>query len=626
MVVLMALFAVCTAFFVTSRSPARPSFERLANALALGLAFFLWLPYLFARVWGITQGGWISFGILALLASAGLAPVIFLQAPGIVARGRATTRSTKADSLTPTRWWPGLILLIITVVLGYLLYNTSLHVRDGGLWSAGAGCEDMGLHATLANAFLHSHERILRPTYSIFPNWPLGYHFLPDFAAATAMALGSSIGFGFFATAAFALLALVSNLYCLARRWLAPAYSVLAIFLFLFGGNMGIALLLRDLPAAGLFSHIWLEDYAYNFNLSLHYGNIATAVLLPMRTPLFGAPIAFAAIAIFSRDSRPAVAEKIVAGILLGSLPLINAHAFLAVSLCIAVYCLYNPVGRLRKWWPALIVAAALAGPQLYWIHYQMASSGAPFIRLADGFLFETRLSWPAYWLLNGGLFAPLGIAAWFCASRDLKRMTLPLLIVLPLCMAISFQPNTFDNIKLLLFFHLGSALLIADFCQRSVQAGAGRTVIAATAVLVCTASGMLSWVHEANAPCEMASAANREFAAQVLATTDEHSVILTAQKFNHPVPFLTGRTIVLGFHNWLNQHGIPFEKRAADVVEIYAGSEQARALIAEYGITDIVVGPAERQEFPGLNEQFLATASRAHTTYGEYTVYRLRR
>jgi len=111
-----------------------------------------------------------------------------------------------------------------------------------------------------------------------------------------------------------------------------------------------------------------------------------------------------------------------------------------------------------------------------------------------------------------------------------------------------------------------------------------------------------------------------------VLATTDEHSMILTAQQYIHPVPFLTGRTIVLGFHNWLGQHGIPFEKRAADVVEIYSGSVRAPALIAEYGITDIVVGPAERREFPGLNEEFLASVSQAQTRSGDYTMYRLRR
>jgi len=624
-VVSMALCAVCAALLGTSGAPARLSAERLATASALGLALFLWLPYLSARAWGIDAGAWISFGTLALLASAGLARVIRHRAPAACGRGS----DARPGWVTPTRWWPGLCLLLLTVGLGYLLFNLSFRVRDGGLWTAGNGCEDMGLHATLANAFLHSHERILHPTYSIFPSWPLGYPFLADFAAATAMAMGSSIGFGFFATAAFALLALLSNLYGLARRWLPPAYAVLAIFLFLFGGNLGIVFFLRDLPTghgpAGL-PHLWLEDYANNFNLSLNYGNITTDVLLPMRTSLFGAPIAFAAVSILSRRARPALAEKIVAGLLLGSLPLVSAHSLLAASLCGAVYVLQAPLRQTRRWWPTALVAAALAGPQLLWIHHQMAGATVAFIRRANGFLFDTDLNWPTYWLLNGGLFVPLGIGAWFFGGRDLRRTTLPLLILLPLCMAVTFQPNPFDNIKLLLFFHLGCALLIADFCRRSVQGGRARAAIAAAAVLICTASGILSWIREPNMPCQMATAADREFAAQVLATTDEHSMILTAQQYIHPVPFLTGRTIVLGFHNWLGQHGIPFEKRAADVVEIYSGSVRAPALIAEYGITDIVVGPAERREFPSLNEEFLASVSQAQTRSGDYTMYRLRR
>jgi hypothetical protein len=621
----MALLAVCAALLGTPDRPARPRSERLATVLALGLALFLWLPYLSARAWGIERGAWIGFGILALLASAGAARITLHRARGVERRGS----DARPGFLAPTRWWPGLCLLLLAVALGYLLFNLSLRSHDGGLWSAGNSCEDMGLHATLANAFLHSHERILRPTYPIFPGWPLGYPFLPDFAAATAMAMGSSIGFGFFATAAFALVALLGNLYSLARRWLPPACAVLAIFLFLFGGNLGIVFFLRDLPTghgpAGL-PHLWLEDYANNFNLSLNYGNMTTDVLLPMRTSLFGVPIALAAVSIVSRRARPALAEKIVAGLLLGSLPLVNAHSLLAASLCATAYVLEAPVHQTQRWWPTALVAAALGGPQLYWIHHQMAGAATPFIRRADGFLFDSQLSWPTYWLLNGGLFVPLGIGAWFFSRRSLRRTTLPLLLLLPLSMAVSFQPYPFDNIKLLLFFHLGCALLIADLCRRSVQAGRGRAAVAAAAVLVCTATGILSWIREANVPCQMATAADREFAAQVLATTDEHSMILTAQQYIHPVPLLAGRTIVLGCHNWLGQHGIPYEKRAADVAEIYSGSAWAPALIAEYGITDIVVGPAERREFPGLNEDFLASVAQAQMRSGDYTMYRLRR
>jgi hypothetical protein len=526
--------------------------------------------------------------------------------------------------LPRTHLWPGLVLIILAIILGYLLFNLSLREREGGLWSAGVGCEDMGIHATLANAFLHSQEQIVRPTYPIFPDWPLGYPFLPDFSATTAMALGSSIGFGFFATAVFAFTTLLAALYSIGRQWFSPAYSVVVILLFLLGGNLGIIFFLRDLATNDL-SRIWLEDYANNFNLSLNYGNITTDVLLPMRTSLFGAPIAFAVIMILGRREPISLSEKVVAGILFGSLPLINAHSFLAATICAGVYFLQEPI-RQKRWWPTVPVAAALALPQLYWIQHQLAASVVPFIRRSNGFLFDTDLNWPTYWLLNGGLFVPLAIGTWFFSGIDLKRMTLPLIILLPLCMALSFQPNPFDNIKLLLFFQVGASLLIADFCRRSVQAGKVRAVIAGVALLICTATGILSWVREANIPCQMASASDRDFAARVLATTDEHSVILTAQKFNHPVPFLTGRTIVLGFHNWLGMSGIPYDQRAPDVAEIYSGGPNARELISKYGITDIVVGPYERTEFPNLNEKFLAKTALAKERYGEYTLYRLRR
>ena len=161
---------------------------------------------------------------------------------------------------------------------------------------------------------------------------------------------------------------------------------------------------------------------------------------------------------------------------------------------------------------------------------------------------------------------------------------------------------------------------------RRSSARGRVGAVVAAVAIVTCAASGALSWIRAPKALCVMATADDRAFAARVLGATDERSVILTAQKLNHPVPFLTGRTILLGFHNWLSQHGIPFEQRAADVREIYAGTERATALLAQYGVTDVVVGPPERAEFPDLNEAFLASLATTRTTEGDYTLYRLSR
>src|SRR5262249_55026591 len=73
MLVLMELFAVGVGFLISLRLPLRSNTERFAVASALGLAFVLWLPYLFARILGLDWGVWISFGLMAAIACIGLA-------------------------------------------------------------------------------------------------------------------------------------------------------------------------------------------------------------------------------------------------------------------------------------------------------------------------------------------------------------------------------------------------------------------------------------------------------------------------------------------------------------------------------------------------------------------------
>jgi hypothetical protein len=316
-----------------------------------------------------------------------------------------------------------------------------------------------------------------------------------------------------------------------------------------------------------------------------------------------------------------------VTGVLHGSLPLVNGHAFLVTSLYMAAHLTRDPIERVRRWWPTLVLAAGLALPQLLWIHRQTAASATPFVRLANGFLFDTPLSWPTYWLLNGGVFVPLALGAWCAARPSLRAATLPLLLLLPLAMAVSFQPNPYDNVKLLLFFQLGAAVLIADLCRKSVARSRAAAVLAAAAIVFCTASGVLAWIREANIPCEMATPADVAFADVVLRETDTQSVVLTGQHYTHPVPFLAGRTIVLGFHNWLGQHGIPFADRVPDVRAIYTGAANAGELIAKYHVSHIVIGPIERREFPDLDESAIARLARsAPVTSGPYALYPVRR
>jgi len=582
--------------------------------MAASLVWCLWLPYLLARPLGIVAANWITLAqtIAFTIVSVVTSPQLSVGSISTPFRLFSISRSV--------RFFPAVILVAL---LTLLLFNSNLRERDGGLSSTGVACEDMGIHSTLAFSFLRAPIQTVHPEYPIFPGWPLGYPFLADFAAAGAMSTGSAVGTGFFVTALFAAIALLVNLYAFARRWLSPAYSTLTLFLFLLGGNLGIVLFLEDGLRDG-FGGLLLEDYANNANFGLHLGNIVTAILLPMRTSLFGAPIALAAINLLSSRRELSGAEIVFGGLLIGSLPLINAHACVAAVFCAGMYFILGSTTERLALLKALAWSGVVAFPQLRWIFQQISGSTTSFIRLSNGFLAGTELDWSRYWLLNGGLLVPFSCCAWWFSPRELRRTALPLLLLLPLAMFVAFQPYSFDNIKLLVFFQIGAAVLIAESIYRLMQSGAWARSTAFAGILLCCASGVLSWYREANIPCQMASVEDRKFAESFVRLSGEHSLVLTGQKFNHPVPFLTGRTVFLGFHNWLDQHGIPFRDRAEQVKEIYRGGALATELLARYRITEIVVGPYERAEFSDLNEDFLRHAARSTESIGAYTVYRM--
>lgn len=384
--------------------------------------------------------------------------------------------------------------------------------------------------------------------------------------------------------------------------------------------------LLHDLGNASM-SELLLHDYANNFEIDLHYGNILTAVLLPMRTSLFGFGIALSFLQIFylSLKARSiSIFDSVVAGLLYGSLPLINAHSFVALT----IYCLGYLVIKYKTTLPILLrivpVVFLVSLPQVLWILRQTSSSVTPFLRLGDGFLFGTEKGWLTYWIINGGILLPVAFSRLFFTKSTLRNFSAPLMILFVVGTFIYFQPNSFDNIKILLFFHLGASLLFTDFLKSHFQKSPARTILTIVIFVFSISSGFFSVIREFQIPCRMADSLDQTFAQSVLRNTNDQSVVLTAQKFNHPVPFLTGRFISLGFHNWLNQHGIDYIETAEEMKKIYTGEEGAVDLIKKYGITHIVVGKEERLEFPALNEDFLKKISAKEYQVGDYSLYRI--
>jgi hypothetical protein len=262
----------------------------------------------------------------------------------------------------------------------------------------------------------------------------------------------------------------------------------------------------------------------------------------------------------------------------------------------------------------------------------QRAHQGS--VRIALGFLREAPDLWT--WLLavirDMGMWllvVPLAIVA---ASSQTRRLALPLLCLWPLANVVAFTPKVYDNIKLLAWFDLAAAVLVADWLAGLLRPAASpaktraRAAFAVLSLVSCTLSGALAVVFELTNDARVISNADLELARLVATRTPKTAVVATAATTHDPVAMFSGRATPISAAYILVTQGIDVRPRARDVVELYAGGEPAREVIARLGVTAVVVGRHERAQLPTVNEAFIASISRERYETGADRLYILAR
>ena len=93
-----------------------------------------------------------------------------------------------------------------------------------------------------------------------------------------------------------------------------------------------------------------------------------------------------------------------------------------------------------------------------------------------------------------------------------------------------------------------------------------------------------------------------------------------------HPLPALGGRTVVTAFSGWVFDLGIPdWAQRRTDSRTILAGGDGYEALLANYGVDYVVVGPYEVADFDA-DPGFWAALADPVYDFGGYAVYEVTR
>src|SRR6185295_12725223 len=438
--------------------------------------------------------------------------------------------------------------------------------------------------------------------------------------------------------------------------------AIITPFIVLLNRGMGWTLLFEKAGTneGGLFGA--LMDLPPSFTVipetTWRWGNAVSALLVPQRGFLMGLPLAVIAFtqwwiatdktrsqptpekgkkkakqkSVWQEPQQPSriplnTRRMIAAGVAAGLLPLVHAHSFVVVM--VMAGCLALLQIRWREWFVFFAVASVIAIPQMLWSTMHSAVDATTF--------FAWEIGWDHgqenpvfFWFKNTGFFIPLVLIAVLIKQRDYLVPRRLLLFYLPftLCFItpnfVKMAPWIWDNIKVLYYWWLASAPLVALLLAKLWQQGNVRRVIAVVLFVCVTLAGALDVAGIAfrSIQYQVFDAEGLRFAELVKAQTAPRSLIIHAPVHNTPV-FLTGRRSLMGYPGHIWTHGLQFVQRESEIKRIYLGMPDAEQLIRTYGIQYVVVGPQEGALTP-VNEMFFSRFEKVGEV-GGYKLFKIK-
>lgn len=290
-------------------------------------------------------------------------------------------------------------------------------------------------------------------------------------------------------------------------------------------------------------------------------------------------------------------------------LVLLAAAAFLAVLAVLLVMAFRRGHGAqlLRTWGVFLGIVLLLAVPQLFtWTFTQ--TDAETFVRgwynwgnLQDGYIW--------FYLVNLGVTGIFMLPALFTAGRRDFTVAAPAVVIWFICEFVVFQPNTYDNNKLLyvaylLFCAVASSYIVELFrCLKGMPA---RHVLAGMFLVLCTLSAGLTIARESVAGYCLYGRGQLAVAEYVQENTEPGDTILTDMRHNNEIAALTGRNIVCGSTSYVYFHGLDYSERETVMEKMFQSPGDNLLLFKRYSVDYVMVSAFETDNF-NANETELA-------------------
>jgi hypothetical protein len=617
---------------------------RIAAGCVIGCAFFGTVGLAIASVAGLS----VVIAIVMFLLV--LSPLLLLRNSRISRllagdRNRARQRfeGKSLRRVMPFVYYVGFILLFL------FFFERAMFVREGAIMTGGSNnLGDLPFH--LGAIFSFTEANNFPPANPNFAGAKFTYPFIADLLTAYFVKLGADVKDAMLVQN----VAWATSLLVLLQRFVFKLVNDrvaarIAPFLLFLSGGLGFIWFFGDFgaQAKGFWEFLAALPKDYTIGSDFRWGNSLTTLFITQRSLLLGMPITLIVLGVLwnifkERDQETNVSAGtvkfshvtlspalVVTGLLAGTLVLIHLHSLFVLFTVTACLMALSPVRiKLIQYLVFGVSVAIVALPELAWSLSGSVSEASEFVSRHFGWdSGENNILW--FWVKNTGLFIPIAAAGlfltWRIASRPadpdmtpevkgkkkqnpLARKTtdavprfptslllfyVPFLLLFVLSNLFKFAPWEWDNIKLLIYWWVGSIPFVAYAIAYVWRLNGAGIAAALMLIVLLTAAGTLdvyrvvtkqvNWtVFERDAV---------EIGNEIRLRTSPDAVILNAPTYNTAV-VLSGRASFMRYPGHLLSHGINYGERQSAAKTIYSGGPAADTMMTQHGIDFVLFGP----------------------------------
>ncbi len=429
----------------------------------------------------------------------------------------------------------------------------------------------------------------------------LTYHVGADVFAADAAVLGVPATSALVVTSAVLAMAFPLVFWFAGTRFTdSRAVTTVAYLLFTMSGGLGFVYAIADVARGGPSVLGALpRSYSRLPERDIWVDNWVLSSMYAQRPGLIGLPVVLIVVAvIWSQRDRSALRPFVAAGILAGASVGFSVFGF-GGAVLFGGWLARRAGRRLVAF---LVPAFALGLPVLLLLRPESSN-----FRWQVGWMSRTLdVPWPWFWILNMGLFVPLGLIALVRPGRPSTgfgaAIALPAWTIFVVMNLVVLHPWEWNNTHYLVVWALIITFPVAAVLGAWWRSPRPllRAVGGAAAVSLVLAGGLDIWraIDGSEGRGGLTDADGLAAAHWARTATDPHSVFVVAPEITQPIVSFGARRVVTGFSGWVWDLGLDdWTDRVDESTTVLRGAAGTDEIIDRRGGDYVVLGPSELAE-----------------------------